>query len=207
MKQLPINITNKIYFTSDSHAFHKNIVRGTTTWDVNSTKNFKVRDFDTPEEMNLNMAEKFNNCLPSDAILYHLGDFSFDGIDKVKTFREMLNVKELHIITGNHDHHIESGVFNSLFTSNQKYLELEIGKKIKIALFHFPIMSWNNLSKGSYHLHGHQHWTSEMRFGNGRMMDVGVDGNDLMPYSFDEIISLLENRERIDPNGHHVTKF
>jgi calcineurin-like phosphoesterase family protein len=44
------------------------------------------------------------------------------------------------------------------------------------------------------HLHGHVHLEKGKRLGPGKMIDVGVDGNDLMPYELSEIIYLLRDR-------------
>lgn len=200
--KLKLEDLNRIWVTSDTHAFHVNITRGTSNW--GNSGEFKTRDFDHWQEMTEKMAENFNKTIPEDGILFHLGDWSFNGTDKIETFRNMLNVKEIHLITGNHDEHIEKGDYDHLFSSRQKYLELEVGKHLKFCLFHFPIASWNNIGKGSFHLHGHQHWQNDLRFGNGRKMDVGVDGNDLFPYKLTDVIELLKDRKKFDENDHHT---
>jgi calcineurin-like phosphoesterase family protein len=199
---------NQIWITSDTHAFHKNITRGTTEWSIDqrqlaSGNVLGVRDFDTPEEMTQQLADNFNSVLPDNAILFHLGDWSFGGQDNIEKFRNMLNVRELHLVTGNHDHHQERGHFDHLFTSRQKYVELEV-EKSTFCLFHFPIASWNGIRKGWYQLHGHQHWQGENRFGNGRQMDVGVDGNNLFPYKLTDVIDLLKDRRfNSEKDDHH----
>lgn len=200
---MKINIKDldRIWVTSDTHAFHVNITRGTSSWGQNGE--FKLRDFNTPEQMTEKMAENFNAVIPSDGILFHLGDWSFAGEQNIKRFRDMLNIKEIHLVTGNHDHFQERGNWDHIFTSRQKYMELEIGKEFMFCLFHFPIASWNGIRKGWYHLHGHQHWQGDMRFGNGRMMDVGVDGNNLFPYKLTDVIELLRDRRFISENDHH----
>ena len=50
------------------------------------------------------------------------------------------------------------------------------------------------MSKGVIHLHGHVHLPENRKFGNGKKMDVGVDGNGLDPYSIDEIIKIMSKR-------------
>lgn len=195
--KLPFTDLDRVYITSDTHAFHVNICRGTTVW----TDGF--RDFDNPHHMTTQIAININSTLPKDAILFHLGDWSFAGKDNIARFRNMLNVKELHLITGNHDEHIEKGNYDHLFTSRQKYLELEIGK-LTFALFHFPIESWNGIAKGWYHLHGHVHSSPENRFGNGRKMDIGLDGNNLFPYKLTDVIDLLKDRRFVSETDHHA---
>lgn len=205
--KLNINTLDKIYVTSDTHAFHKNITRGTTSWTIEDRgmangNVLGVRDFDTPEEMTEEMARRFNALIPEDGILFHLGDWSFGGEQNIPRFREMLDVKEIHLITGNHDHHIEAGKWDHLFTSRQKYLELEVGS-LAFCLFHFRISSWNNIKRGWHQLHGHHHWQWDLRYGNGKQFDVGVDGNNLYPYKLTALIHVLKDRIFCDENDHH----
>ncbi len=200
--KINFDLLDKIWISSDSHGFHKNITRGTSTWGTNGE--FKLRDFDTPEEMTAQMADNFNSVIPDDGILFHLGDWSFAGEQNIERFRNMLNVKQIHLLTGNHDHFIERGTWDHLFSTRQKYMELEIGKHLKFCLFHFPIASWNDIRKGSFHLHGHQHLQGDLRFGNGKMMDVGVDGNNLFPYKLTDVIDLLKDRRFVAENDHHA---
>lgn len=192
---------DRVWVTSDTHAFHVNITKGTSSW--GTTGEFKTREFNHWQEMTEKMADNFNSVIPEDGILFHLGDWSFNGKDKIETFRNMLNVKEIHLITGNHDEHIQKGIFDHLFTSRQKYLELLIGS-MQFNLFHFNINSWNNISRGAFHLHGHQHWQGDKRFSDGKCMDVGVDGNNLFPYKLTDVIDMLKYRKKYDENDHHT---
>jgi calcineurin-like phosphoesterase family protein len=51
------------------------------------------------------------------------------------------------------------------------------------------------LAKGVIHLHGHVHLPENRKMGNGKKMDVGVDGNNLRPYLIDDIIRIMDKRE------------
>ena len=213
--KIPFDKLDKIYITSDTHFGHKNICRGVSEWSVSehaSGNELPTRDFQTLEEMNRAIIDGINSIVPKDGILFHLGDWSFGGEPNIALFRQQLNVETIHVITGNHDHHIEKPAQNGangickwdyLFTTRQKYLELEIGK-MGFCLFHFPIQSWNNVNRGWFHLHGHQHWKGDLRFGNGKMMDVGMDGNDLKPYKLADVADLLKDRRKVDENDHHT---
>ena len=180
-----------IWFTSDTHYNHSNICLGTSRWDDKS----ELRPFQTLQEHNDVLVHNINSNIHEDDTLFHLGDFSFGGFDSIEEFRNRIICRNLHIITGNHDHHIENNKKNiqNVFTSVQKYLELEISES-RLILMHFPISSWNNLNKGAIHLHGHIHFSHEKKFGNGKMLDVGVDGNNYKPYSLQEIFELMNDR-------------
>lgn len=206
MMKIPFELLNKIYVASDTHGFHVNITRGTTSWDASrqgTGNQLKVRDFNTPDEMTQYMADQFNSIIPEDGILFHLGDWSFAGKHNIEIFRNMLNVQTIHLITGNHDENICKGGYDHLFTTRQTELKLRIGGMF-FHLHHHPFESWDGLGAGSYHLHGHEHRTGDRRFGNGRKMDVGVDGNDLAPYKLTDVIDLIKDRQFIDPFNHHA---
>lgn len=70
----------------------------------------------------------------------------------------------------------------------------------KIVLSHYPLMEWQSMSRGSWHLHGHIHSAgsvyNELNRKQGLMRyDVGVDANDLAPVSLDEIRAWFEGVE------------
>jgi calcineurin-like phosphoesterase family protein len=63
-------------------------------------------------------------------------------------------------------------------------------------LCHFPIQSWDGLNKGHIHLHGHVHLPTNLRFGKGKKMDVGMDGHPTFGvYDMDDIIRIMDKRE------------
>jgi calcineurin-like phosphoesterase family protein len=194
-----------VWITSDTHYNHKNICRGTTSWDVLDG----VRNFSTLEEMNNTIVSSINKCVKENDILIHLGDFSFGGFQSISEFYNQLNCKNIHYILGNHDTHIETNRENiqSLFKSVSYYETLKYcGYTFK--LFHYPIQSWDGLGNGVIHLHGHTHLPNERKFGNGRKMDVGMDGHiEFRPYNLkNEIIPLLSQRDISSDliNDHHV---
>lgn len=195
-----------IWFTSDPHYHHKNIVRGTTEWDMQEalsngvfTEN-RVRDFDTLEEHDEALIKAWNSVVKTGDTLYCLGDWSFGGMEQIEKFRLRLNCSTVHLILGNHDQHIEpiNSPYRDLFSSCGYYKELELSldpkwgqinkKKFRICLFHYGMRVWNKSHHGAIHLYGHSHGTLP---GFGRSMDVGVDTHDLYPYHLDEILELM----------------
>lgn len=186
--------TGNVFITSDTHFGHKNIVRGVTNW---RTQDGEVpvgstRDFETIEQMNNRLVNAINNVVGQDDTLIMLGDVSFGGFENIGIFLDRLICKNIHLILGNHDTHIENNRENiqSRFLSVQHYLEVNINDK-NFVLCHYPLQSWNGLNKGVIHLHGHSHLGYNKKFGNGKRMDVGVDGNDMVPYSIDAIIKIM----------------
>ena len=180
MKFDKILTSGVVWITSDTHYSHKNICRGVTNW---RTKDGKIpiestRDFNTIEDMNSVIVDNINSKIGPDDTLIHLGDFSFGGFDNIGQFLDRLVCKNIHLVLGNHDHHIKNNRENihDRFLSVQNYLEVNIGGA-NFVLSHYPLCSWNQLSKGAIQLHGHVHLPTNKKWGNGKRLDVGVDGN------------------------------
>lgn len=198
--KLKLERNQKLFFTSDTHYNHSNICRGTTNW----TDPVTCREFNTIDEMNDVLINNINDVVGEDDILFHLGDWSFGGFEQIEKFRSRLVCKNIHVILGNHDHHIERNKegIQSIFSSVNKYLELTVkwdsgklgnGEK-SFVLMHYPIASWNNMARGAIHLHGHVHFEANERIGKGRMMDVGVDGNGLHPIQMQEVLRIMNKQ-------------
>lgn len=165
-----------IWFISDTHYHHKNIVRGTSQWSDKSG----CRPFNTLEAHDDWLVETINKKVAGNDTLYHLGDWSFGGKDRVVEFWERLICNNIHLVTGNHDQWAKQNP-DGIFRSVSPYVELGTSK-VQLVLMHYPIESWNNMERGSIHLHGHVH--NGGRKIDGRY-DVGVDGVGLV--SLDEV--------------------
>ena len=120
--KLELKEGQKLFFISDTHFAHNNICRATTKWD---TRNDLTRDFKSLELMNQTIIERINAVVGEDDILFHLGDWSFGGIEQIWKFRKQIFCKNIHLILGNHDHHIEDnkilpGIYSDLYGNIQE---------------------------------------------------------------------------------------
>lgn len=216
-----------IWFTSDTHYSHKNICKGSSSWEDKSG----CRDFKDQNEMNDIMVNNINKVVKSQDILYHLGDWSFGGIDNIYKFWKRLVCKNIHLVLGNHDKHIENnyvlsdlleeskGVLNSsdikeedlagaqnLFLSVSNYKEISINGQF-IVLCHYPIISHNKCHKGSWMIHGHCHGSLEPEYYKGRkMIDVDIYGHpEFRPYNLNEIRKIMNNIEITNVDHHELS--
>ncbi len=218
--KLTLNKGQNIFFTSDTHFSHSNICSATTKWkDAGDT----VRKFSSLEEMNRTIVDNINAVVGEDDILFHLGDWSFGGFEQIQKLRSQLVCKNIHIILGNHDHHIQNDKdsVQSLFSSVHSFIPHLLIKREKegskgmmerfgFCIFHYPIASWIDMNQGIVHLHGHVHLPKHLKLGEGRSLDVGMDGNDMKPYSLDEVMRLVKNqpiRKLALPKDHHEKRL
>lgn len=105
--KIKLEKNQKVFFTSDTHYNHANICSATTKWDFSKGER-TFRRFTSLEEMNKTLVDNINEVVGEEDILFHLGDWSFGGIDKIWEFRKQIKCKNIHLILGNHDHHIKN---------------------------------------------------------------------------------------------------
>ena len=209
----------RLWFTSDTHYNHANICRATTSWKDSDSV---TRDFSSLERMNEELVFWINRYVGQDDILIHLGDWSFGGFESIKAFRDRITCQNIHLVLGNHDHHIQRNKDNvqSLFSSVHEYLHLEVKRpgatkkdamdRFTFVCMHYPIASWNNMNAGVIHLHGHVHLPNHLRVADGKAMDVGVDGNNLEPIDLDSILRIMDKQPIAKlslPKDHHEKRM
>ena len=161
-----------IYFTSDLHFNHKNIIK------------YCNRPWNSTKEMNEAIIKNFNEILMPNDTLYILGDCGFGCKQQI----EQIKGKKI-LIVGNHD---EINDIKNVFEEVTVYKKLKYNHKHFI-LFHYPILEWDGKYHNTYHLHGHQHNTADYNTENIEnnilRYDVGVDANNYKPISIEEIIT------------------
>lgn len=219
MWKITLQQGQQLFFTSDTHYNHKNICRGVSDWRLQdgSVPVEQTRDFQTLEHMNSTMVGNINATVGQNDILIHLGDWSFGGFESIKEFRDRIVCKNIYLLYGNHDHHIENNRqdIQDIFTDTSQYQMLTVynhkgENKLEFILMHYPLTSWHDMNKGRFHLFGHVHLPTNKKLMGGRSMDVGVDGNNLTPYNMNEIVKKLSGRpvqaNRL-PFDHHEERF
>jgi calcineurin-like phosphoesterase family protein len=133
-----------IYFTSDLHLGHKNIIK------------LCDRPFASLEDMDETLVANWNQVVTNGDTIYIIGDLMFRTQTHPADVLKRLKGKK-HLILGNHDRSWLNKVdATDFFKSVESYTEISDGKR-KLALCHYPMMSWGGTGKGSYLIHGHIH--------------------------------------------------
>lgn len=158
-----------IFFTSDTHFGHANILK----YDKTREKKF----FSLQEHDEYIIQEWNKKVRPTDEV-YHLGDFQF----RSGGYLERLN-GVIHLIVGNHDHRTSKRGFNTV----QDVLYLD---KLNLFLSHYPHFSWPCSHHGCIHLFGHVHENFQHVPGcKEKNLNVGVMWTDFKPITYEEVLS------------------
>lgn len=164
------------WFTSDYHLGHANIIK------------YCDRPFKNVEHMNERIIANHNARVKPDDIVFFLGDFCFrntkggkegeGNLDSAEHYLKRLNGRFV-FVRGNHDNN------NSLKTCIKNITIFYGGKEV--LLVHNPEDANTKTNKLVFCGHVHGDWA--VREENGCLfVNVGVDVNDFMPVSFDEIM-------------------
>ena len=145
------------YYIADCHFYHKNLL---TEMDN--------RDFESVEQMNEVMIEKWNKKVHARDEVVILGDLSLGNGKETNEILCQLKGR-LYLIRGNHDErYLRDKDFDvSRFEWVKDYAELHDNKR-KIVLMHYPVFCYNGqFRRGAdgtpltYMLHGHIHKSSD----------------------------------------------
>lgn len=169
-------IMRDVWFTSDFHFGHFNIIR------------YCKRPFANTQEMDDAIADRVNACAKTNDVLYFLGDFCMGKAEQITAYRKRLACRTIHFTEGNHDRTARK--LQHLFASWETLSEINVVKQ-RIVLCHYAMRVWPHHAQGAWHLYGHSH-------GNlpdeplSLSLDVGVDTHDFRPWHFDEIEAIMK---------------
>ena len=186
---------SKAWFSSDFHFNHTNICGPRiSSWSSG------YRNFNSLSYMNDCIIDNLNSKIMPEDILYFLGDFAFGDKSQIPTLRERIKCREIHLIYGNHDDSIRKNKdYRYLFASDRDCALIKVNGQ-ELYLNHYPTDVWVNNHRHTYHCFGHVH--NNFQHCNGQRMDVGVDTNNFMPYSLDEVVSICKAKIPFLPDHH-----
>src|ERR1700677_1793896 len=105
----------KVWFTSDPHFWHKNIIR------------LCNRPFSSVEEMHKQLIAHWNNVVSDEDTVYVLGDVFFCGAQKAHEILNQLKGKKI-LVRGNHDKFTLTKL-KSMFSAVHQQLKIHVRDK------------------------------------------------------------------------------
>ena len=182
-----------IWFTSDQHYFHHNIIR------------YSKRPFRDVYEMNEELIARHNRVVGPNDLVIQLGDFTMNDKYAESVFRRLHGHQKL--IPGNHDpcyrkhsrwQHWTEKYLKMGFLEVLQQDEIEI-KRHKVLIDHMPYVqdsrhgdkyaAYRPKDQGRWLLHGHIHTMWKVR---DRQINVGVDVWNYAPVHIDELAKLID---------------
>lgn len=157
---------------------------------------WKARGFNSCDEMNEAIIERFNSCIAPDDDLYLLGDLMLGDNEKGIELLSRLNGR-LHVVWGNHCTDRRKQLYRTLHSlvEDGHVLTIKHGK-YHFYCSHFPTLTGNlereSLKQMTLNLYGHTHQKSLFYEDRPYMFHVGVDSHDCYPWNLEEIPFIME---------------
>jgi calcineurin-like phosphoesterase family protein len=207
---------NKIWFTSDTHFGHANIIKHA------DRPFYYPGPGGNPVEMDEALIENWNRCVQKGDRVYHLGDIALSDRHTFMDLRRRLN-GQIYLIRGNHEKTADS--CPEAFLWIKDYFKLKVDDndtergRQEVVLFHYPIASWDKHHHGAWHLHGHCHsnhnpWKAS-HMPKARSFDIGVDSvalylanggpvrkEDFRPLDYEEVKAFMKSKQGENVDHH-----
>lgn len=177
-----------LYFIGDPHIGHANII------------DYCNRDSHSIEQMDMRFKDDWNHVVTEKDDIFVVGDFFFKMRNSdIKKYIEDLTYNRMYLVIGNHDERgvLQAKYLRDYFTEIEDRFEIRVNDDElsydfqTIILDHYPMMSWNHMHRGAWHLYGHVHTTRQHP--NPNALEVGYD-NDYIngkPISYTDVKKLI----------------
>jgi len=197
MLTIKIEEGSEVFFTSDLHFRHGNIIK------------YCKRPFETVQDQTEKLIENWNKTVPDTATVFILGDFAFATKNQWRGFLNRMTGKK-YLILGNHDRYedIPTEMFEDIIDLAKVSIKIKEHEWKTFILSHRPILCWEGSNDGSIMLYGHVHTCTNpevdetidselIKLMPKNSWDVGVDNNNYTPVSVHEVLEKINNKNGI----------
>jgi calcineurin-like phosphoesterase family protein len=203
---------SKVWFFSDPHLGHlRDFV-------------WEARGYTSPDHHTDSIIDGINAEVKANDILICLGDLCLNSTPaQVDGYLDRIICQNFWCLFGNHNNPHEKTIYlpgkNKICSDPRirwvypvkhknmsyigHYVEMTVNNQF-IVLCHYPLISWNHLTKGSWMLCGHEHGNlpaTRPEATDGKILDVGWDLFK-KPLSFNELKVIMDKKTMCSV-GHH----
>lgn len=176
-----------IYFTADWHFCHdRDFI-------------YKERGFNSVEEMNEKIVQKFNALVDPDDTIYVLGDCALNDTETAIKYMKRLNGNKFLVI-GNHDSEakIQRYVEENIFKDISFGYRIKASKRQWFFLSHYPslVSNFDDPTK-VYNIHGHTHGKEKFQIEGGKNYCAGLEAHNCWPVSIETILNDINCRKAL----------
>lgn len=193
----------KVFFTADTHFLDERVLQHRGL-------------FQSVDHMDETIVRLWNETVPEDGIVLHLGDFAADGNQgqAIRIAKSLNGTK--YLIWGNHDYwaFLNSKKFaaeGKLQPIGNSFIFSFQGRQFKLC--HYPYLCYEGEYSGTIQLFGHVHsGGDDSGFDIKRLeyllpyqYDVGVDNNEFRPVSLQRILELFPRYNSLEDGVNQVS--
>lgn len=180
---------SKIFFTSDEHYGHANIIK------------FCNRPFTDVRHMTEQLIANHNWVVRDGDSVYHCGDMFWRTctIKEAQSIMDRLNGKH-YLLLGNHDEVAKQIAGRFVWVRDTALVHTPT----RVWCSHYAHRSWPDSHRFSYHVYGHTHAVlSDYRYST----DVGVDAKNYFPMSYEELEAHMVAKGQLPPDEVQVDMY
>lgn len=199
----------QIWFTSDLHMFHKNILKHCPARQAICG----AKDENDVEAWDKWLIEKWNSTIGKKDLVYILGDFAFGSPESVKKLLGKLNGKKF-LILGNHDKSSEHLDNYFVQITQQKLVTFKksnfdfLDEDFQVFMCHYAMITWPSKHYGVVQCMGHSHGRLDdyNEESTDLRVDVGIDGK-LANFNFitlEQLYKYFKNKTKEEKFLHYA---
>ncbi len=182
-----IDCGGKLFFWSDLHLFHNNIIR------------YASRPFESVDHMNQTMIGNYWSTVTENDVVVFGGDVGFGEVSETIKLIQSLPGKKV-LVLGNHDFDRNQAFFRNYHSFDKTTMAFVIHREIdgemwNIIVSHYPIHE-TALPKRSINIHGHIH----QHLAGNKNINMSVEHTFFAPISMDSKIEDLINKIKAKKN-------
>lgn len=164
------------FFIADTHFGDEKILR------------YENRPFESAEQMDEELARRWNRAVGPEDTVFHLGDFSADlGAARDRELLGRLNGKKV-LVLGNHDRHRTPEEWRGLGFAEAAPWPILFGGFFLLS--HEPVYVNQNMPYAN--LYGHVHGNPSYRDASPQSVCVSAERTEYAPLSFERVRELLQ---------------
>ena len=187
MEQIEGYSPNQVWFTADTHFGQPNVIP------------LSRRPFADVAEMDAELIRRWQETVPRDGVVFHLGDFGQRKPEAWNRILGQLPGRKI-LILGNHDMRCLHPAYLWQFHRVALQMNIRVGAQA-ILLNHYPFLCYGGAYRDVWQLFGHVHSGPQAQRGMDLprlpmlfplQYDVGVDNNDYRPVSYAQVKAKIE---------------
>lgn len=170
------------FFVSDTHFYHGNSLKFLRADGVTRMR----PEFETVEEMNEHMVDRWNSVVGRKDTIYHLGDFAMGTSAWVFKILDRMNGRKI-LLKGNHDK-ARPSIYLRYFHDVRGSMNRKTPGGVKVIFTHYPVHPTSLYKAVNVHGHIHEKTIPD----DPRYINVSVERTDYTPIPWHDLVARID---------------